>query len=103
MGTYSLVGASTCSTCTDGHICKSGSITAAPTESTCPAGFYCYHNSNGLQVTPCGEGTYNSQRGQSSQSACSDCSAGSYCLTGSSEQLTCTPGAKCGTAATSNF
>lgn len=103
MGTWAAAGKKVCSPCTDGFLCQSGSDTATPEHSLCPAGFWCAHTSDTVVVTPCAAGSYSPNRGAASAAACLRCPAGKYCPLGTSVPLTCTTGAACEEGATSNF
>lgn len=70
-------------TCSAGYWCYTGASSATPsTEVTdkygpCPAGYYCIAGSSAPR--PCAPGTFNSNTGSTSSSACTSCTAGSYC------------------------
>jgi hypothetical protein len=95
MGTFSAGSSTTCDPCDDGYVCKSGSVTATPTESQCPAGFYCQHDTATVEVKACAAGTYNSRGVNTNVGACLNCPLGRWCARGTGEPQPCPPGAYC--------
>ena len=102
-GYYSPAMSVSCTVCTPGYPCTSGSITPAPAEDACPKGFYCpkvtVNGFDVISIVPCSEGTYGNTPGASTQlGACVSCTAGHYCpLKGMISQLPCPKGAYCAT------
>ena len=67
--------------CSAGYYCIGAAYSSTPTDGTtgnlCPAGFYCPLGS--ISPIPCPIGTYNSAKGKTQSSDCTDCPAGKYC------------------------
>eukprot|EP00347_Sterkiella_histriomuscorum_P016022 403354791 len=78
-------GAQSCLGCPKGKYCD---ITAMTTPKECPSGHYCLEvtatllNNNGTNLNPCSAGTYSEFTGLWSQSECTYCPEGQYCLGG---------------------
>ena len=86
-GTYSAAGAESCTGCSAGYYVNE---TGQSVCKKCGKGTY----STGSAATcqQCAAGTYNPNEGSTSSSACVDCTAGHYCPTGASNQVTCAAG-----------
>nr|PIL98000.1 GCC2 and GCC3 domain-containing protein [Toxoplasma gondii COUG] len=84
VATYSdRPGATHCSPCAAGYICKGGATTAKPSaEETssegyvCPPGYYCLEGAS--EPTPCPAGTFRDQPGGEALDGCSPCPHGTF-------------------------
>mmetsp|Transcript_6632 Transcript_6632/g.24821 ORF Transcript_6632/g.24821 Transcript_6632/m.24821 type:complete len:4721 (-) Transcript_6632:61-14223(-) len=97
-GEYSAGGTvSSCSTCSQGYVCRGASSSAAPSDGLCQKGFYCPAGT--LAPIPCPAGKIGTKFGGISElDACGDCPQGFYCEPGAYEitsQVECPPGHYC--------
>lgn len=93
-GTYTdHPGADHCYDCPEGYYCVTRDSAVL-----CPTGYYCPHNT-GADLKMCPAGTYNPRPGIRSESECTQCDAGEYCLTPglSSPSGNCSEGYYCTT------
>jgi hypothetical protein len=97
LGTTSATRSQSCTACSAGELCHHNSV-GAPTQSICPAGFYCTSTISGLTITACSGGQRLLTRGGSASGNCQDCTAGYYCPPGTPYELLCPPGGVCSLA-----
>ncbi|XP_064629299.1 uncharacterized protein LOC135488586 [Lineus longissimus] len=77
-GTYSdEEGRVDCIDCPEGYYCPNG--TGNFTANVCKPGHYCLKKTQHWNDYPCKAGTFNNQTGATSDKACTECPAGSYC------------------------
>eukprot|EP00347_Sterkiella_histriomuscorum_P024400 403331247 len=79
--------------CDPGFFCLSGAKNPNDTENLCPAGFYCDSYPT-LMPIKCPNGTF-SLAGAKNLSECTECTAGYYCMDGSSQKYDCPEGSYC--------
>eukprot|EP00953_Heterococcus_sp_UTEX-ZZ885_P041731 21268-Heterococcus_DN1.PRE.5 len=91
-GTYSNAlsqwSVAACTVCPAGRACPSGSAGTL----ACSAGFYCPTGTPAVNTYPCPQGTYSASTSLTDASQCLQCTAGNYCVQGSSAQIPCPAG-----------
>lgn len=96
-GTYTeredLWSADQCTVCPSGKYCLEGSAFADLV--ICPVGHYCPPGTKSSTQYPCPTGTFGLSPGLIAETACSNCTAGGSCGSGSSSSTTCSAGFYC--------
>ena len=87
------VGQSSCTACTAGNYCPVGASSLTP----CVAGYYCLASTEDYKKYPCAPGSFSNTASLQIDTACTPCTAGSYCTNYGLTAVTggCTAGYYC--------
>ena len=79
-----------CLDCPAGYYCLNATTSA--TANACIAGFYCPRGTSKKYANMCPAGTFRSATGGTSETDCTQCSQGKYCLMGATSETSCPTG-----------